>query len=247
MELKIHVYTKASYKVIVTDLTTDYQEEGNSNSNYGRFRYSDTMSIDVLQHNKIGSTQLQTPIFSTHEQKMEPVTLPVEFDGWFTVQHIILPTVQWFERELAKGSTSILGLYQGVYYTNGKNIYKYYEGRSTTVPLEEIVERNTEGTTLSRYSKDYVSICFLRKCYINLCQQIFNARAFDKCWNKNKIDCELTFRRDMVWMAINVIKYMVEFNQLAEAARLIERIGGCNGLCMSQYSKSMSSGCGCGS
>lgn len=245
MDLKIHICANESCKVTITDLTTDYQDENNTNSNYGKFRYSDTISIDVLQHNKITSTELQTPIFSTHGKKVEPITLPVGFDGWFQVQHIILPTEEWFQRELDKGETSILNLYQGVYYTNGKNIYKYYNNESTTVPLEEIVERNTEGTTISRCSQDYISICFLRKCYINLCQQIFNARAFDKCWNKNKIDSELIFKRDMVWMAINVIKYMVEFNQLAEAARLLERIGGCNGLCMSQYSKSVSSGCGC--
>lgn len=245
MDLKIHICANESCKVTITDLTTDYQDESNTNSNYGKFRYSDTISIDVLQHNKITSTELQTPIFSTHGKKVEPITLPVGFDGWFQVQHIILPTEEWFQRELDKGETSILNLYQGVYYTNGKNIYKYYNNESTTVPLEEIVERNTEGTTISRCSQDYISICFLRKCYINLCQQIFNARAFDKCWNKNKIDSELIFKRDMVWMAINVIKYMVEFNQLAEAARLLERIGGCNGLCMSQYSKSVSSGCGC--
>lgn len=245
MELKIHICANESCKVTITDLTTDYQDESNTNSNYGKFRYSDTMSIDVLQHNKVDATVLQTPVFSIHEKQTKSITLPVAFDGWFEVQHIVLPTEEWFKNELAKGSTSILGMYTGVYYTNGQNIFKYYNGESTAVPLEEIVERNTEGTTISRCSQNYVSICFLRKCYINLCQQIFNARAFDKCWNKNKIDSELIFKRDLVWMAINVIKYMVEFNQFQEAARLIYRLNGCNGLCMSQYSKSVSSGCGC--
>lgn len=245
MELKIHICTNESCKVTITDLTTDYQNEDNTNSNYGKFRYSDTISIDVIQHNKINSTELQTPIFSIHGKKKEPITFIVGSDGWFQIYHIVLPTEQWFQKELSKGDTSILRMYQGVYYTNGENIYKYYNGESSIVPLEEIVERNTENTTISRCYQDYISICFLRKCYINLCQQIFNARAFDKCWNKNKIDSELVFKRDLVWMTINVIKYMVEFNQLAEAARLLERIGGCNGLCMSQYSKSTTSGCGC--
>ena len=243
MELKIHICANESCKVIITDLTTDYQDEGNTNSNYGKFRYSDTVSIDVLQHNKVDSTELQTPVFSLHGKKVEPITLPVGFDGWFQVQHIILPTEQWFERELAKGSTSILGLYSGVYYTNGQNIFKYYNGESTAVPLEEVVERNTEGTTISRCSQDYVSICFLRKCYINLCQQILNSKTFDKCFNK--MNNELTLKRDMVWMAINVINYMVDFNQLYEVSRLIERITSCNGLCPSNNKNS--SGCGCGS
>jgi len=49
----------------------------------------------------------------------------------------------------------------------------------------------------------------------------------------------------MVWMAINVIKYLVEFNQFAEAQRLIERLSSCNGLCGSNKS-SRKGGCGCG-
>ena len=154
MEVKIHICANESCKVVVKDLTTDYQEESNTNSNYGKFRYSDTVSIDVLQHNKVNSTELQIPIFSTHGTKVEPITLPVGFDGWFKVQHIILPTEEWFQRELAKGATSILRLYTGVYFTNGENIFKYYNGEVTSVPLEEIVERNPEGTTISRCSQD---------------------------------------------------------------------------------------------
>lgn len=246
MELKIHICTNESCKVIIKDITKDYQPEGNTNSNYGKFRYSDTVSIDVLQHNKIEGMELQAPVFSPHTDKLEPITLPVKFDGWFQVQHIVLPTKEWFLNELEKEDTSILKLYNGVYFTDGQNIFKYYDKQVIAVSLQEIVERNTEGTTISRCSQDYVSICFLRKCYINLCQQIFNSRAFDKCSSKNKVDCELTFKRDLVWMAINVIKYMVEFNQFEEAARILNRISGCNGLCMSQHSAAPSSGCGCG-
>jgi len=66
-------------------------------------------------------------------------------------------------------------MYQGVYYADGAKIYKYYDGESTTVPLSEVVERNTENTTISRCTQDYVSICFLVKCYIDLCKQIFNS------------------------------------------------------------------------
>lgn len=246
MELKIKICTTDSCKITITDLASDYQPENNDNSNYGKFRYSDTVSIDVLQLNKVEETTLQDPIFTVRTNKIVPITLPVRFDGWFKVQHIVLPSKGWFQRELAKGNLSILGMYQGVYYADGFKIYKYYDGVSTTVPLQEVVERNTENTTISRCVQDYVSICFLVKCYINLCKQIFNNQAFDKCWNKNKIDCQLTFKRDMVWMAINVIKYLVEFNQYAEAQRLIERLSSCNGLCGDSAPSPKKGGCGCG-
>lgn len=246
LNIKIKVCTNESCKITVQDLTDNYQPEDNTNSNYGTFRYSDTLSIDVLQLNKTTGTQLLNPVYSLHEDKLTPVTLPVSFDGWFKIQHIVLPTKEWFDREQEKGELSIVRFYEGVYYSDGKKVYKYYNGQSTITDLDEVIERNTENTTIHRYTEDYVSICFLRKCYINLCQQIFNSRAFDKCWNKNKIDSELVFKRDLVWMAINVIKYMVEFNQFAEAARLIERLTSCNGLCQNMSSTSNKSiGCGC--
>lgn len=246
MELDINICINDSCKITIEDLTIDYQPEYNTNSNYGKFRYSDTYSIDVLQHIKTDGTELQSATITKHEGKTCPVTLPVNFDGWFKVHHIVLPSIQWFEDNLKDKEISILNLYQAVYYTDGENIYKYINGNKGIVPLQEIIERNTENTTISRVTKDYVSICFLRKCYINLCQQILNSRGFDKCSNKNKIDSELVFKRDMVWMAINVITYMAEFNQLYEIARLIERITSCNGLCPSVSSQT-TRGCGCSS
>ena len=244
MELSIDICINESCKITVEDLTIDYQSEYNTNSMLNSFRYSDTVSIDVLQHIKTDGTELQSGVITPHSGKTCPVTLPVEFDGWFKVHHIVIPTREWVEKELEKEELSLTKLYKYTYYSDGEKIYKIFNGKPYEASLEELVEINTEGTTISRVSKDYVSICFLRKCYINLCQQIFNSRAFDKCQNKNKVDSELVFKRDMVWMAINVIKYMTEFGQLHEVARLIERLTSCNGLCTNVVS-TKNSGCGC--
>jgi len=85
MELKINICTTASCKITITDLASDYQPENNTNSNYGKFRYSDTVSIDVLQVNTVEETKLQDPIFTVRTNQVIPVTLPIRFDGWFKV------------------------------------------------------------------------------------------------------------------------------------------------------------------
>ena len=47
-------------------------------------------------------------------------------------------------------------------------------------------------------------------------------------------------------MGITVIKYMVQFNMLAEAERIIELLESCNGICSGNPSTTnKSSGCGC--
>ena len=46
-------------------------------------------------------------------------------------------------------------------------------------------------------------------------------------------------------MAINVIKYMSKYNMKAEAARIINQLEGCNGICTGTNNPEKISGCGC--
>lgn len=243
MELNINVTTSDSCKIIVSDIST-YLAEDFSGTVKGKFKYSDTVSIDVLQHNKTTETVYRDPVYTKHDT-LQPINIPVEFDGWFDVIHLVLPSIEWFNREIDKSEGSALGLYDLVYFSDGIDIYKYLDGNVSQVTINEVLEVNPINTTISKTNRDYVSICFLRKCYINLCQQIFEDRGFSRCWNKNKVDSELIYKRDLVWMAINVIKYLTECEQLAEVERIIETIQGCNGLCVSSNLTSKTNGCGC--
>lgn len=243
MELNINVTTSDSCKIMVSDIST-YLAEDFSGTVKGKFKYSDTVSIDVLQHNKTTETVYRDPIYTKHDT-LQPINIPVEFDGWFDVIHLVLPSIEWFNREIDKSEGSALGLYDLVYFSDGIDIYKYLDGNVSQVTINEVLEVNPINTTISKTNRDYVSICFLRKCYINLCQQIFEDRGFSHCWNKNKVDSELIYKRDLVWMAINVIKYLTECEQLAEVERIIETIQGCNGLCVSSNLTSKTNGCGC--
>ena len=243
MELNINVTTSDNCKIMVSDIST-YLAEDFSGTVKGKFKYSDTVSIDVLQHNKTTETVYRDPVYTKHDT-LQPINIPVEFDGWFDVIHLVLPSIEWFNREINKSEGSALGLYDLVYFSDGIDIYKYLDGNVSQVTIIEVLEVNPINTTVSKTNRDYISICFLRKCYINLCQQIFEDRGFSRCWNKNKVDSELIYKRDLVWMAINVIKYLTECEQLAEVERIIETIQGCNGLCVSSNLTSKTNGCGC--
>lgn len=243
MELNINVTTSDNCKIMVSDIST-YLAEDFSGTVKGKFKYSDTVSIDVLQHNKTTETVYRDPVYTKHDT-LQPINIPVEFDGWFDVIHLVLPSIEWFNREIDKSEGSALGLYDLVYFSDGIDIYKYLDGNVSQVTIIEVLTANSINTTVSKTNRDYVSICFLRKCYINLCQQIFEDRGFSRCWNKNKVDSELIYKRDLVWMAINVIKYLTECEQLAEVERIIETIQGCNGLCVSSNLTSKTNGCGC--
>lgn len=242
----IKVCTGAQCAVTITEVDTHYLNESSTSVAKNKFRYSDTVSIDVLQLNRSTEQKVQNPVFITRDSEVKPVQLPVSFDGWFTVCHIVIPNEKWFQRELKKETGSALNLYDTVYYSDGTKAYKYINGKTSEVSLEEIINRNTENTTISIIKKDYVSVCFLRKCYINLCQQLFNSNIISECSNNRKNNCDLVFQRDLIWMGLNVIQYLTELNQLSEAERIIEQLGrGCNGLCKQTFEQLSKSGCGC--
>ena len=238
MELNINITTSNKCKIVVQDVST-YLAEDFSGIVKGKFKYSDTISIDVLQHNQTLKT-----IYTKHDT-LKSIDIPIGFDGQFSLVHLVIPNIEWFNKELEKTEGSALGLYDIVYFSDGIDIYKYINGKTSQVTIDDILEINTVNTTISRISRDFVSICFLRKCYINLCQQIFNDRGISKCWNKNKVNSELIYKRDLVWMAINVVKYLTQCEQLAEADRVIKTIQGCNGLCVSTNLTNNTNGCGC--
>lgn len=238
MELNINITTSDKCKIVVQDVST-YLAEDFSGIVKGKFKYSDTISIDVLQHNQTLKT-----IYTKHDT-LKSIDIPIGFDGQFSLVHLVIPNIEWFNKELEKTEGSALGLYDIVYFSDGIDIYKYINGKTSQVTIDDILEINTVNTTISRISRDFVSICFLRKCYINLCQQIFNDRGISKCWNKNKVNSELIYKRDLVWMAINVVKYLTQCEQLEEADRVIKTIQGCNGLCVSTNLTNSTNGCGC--
>ena len=167
-------------------------------------------------------------------------------DGKLTAYHFIIPTKQWlnkFTSEVLFQTYPIV-----IYYDNGQ-FYKSIDGGVTSeiITYEIIKEINPITTNIAKCKKSTFSLCFLYKCYINYCKQVLE-QNISKCITK---DSDLVFRRDFVWMTINVIKYYLENGQLDEAQRLLEETMSCNGFCKSSFLKysltnNTVSGCGCG-
>ena len=121
------------------------------------------------------------------------------------------------------------------YYKKGK-FYKNVQ----EVEIQEILEVNPDYSKIFPIYDYYFQVCRLRKCYIKICQDIFDKTAPVKCSNNN-VESFLIYKRDLIWSALNVIEYMVEFDQYEEAERLLEEITSCNGLCNQETNNN----CGC--
>lgn len=236
MILKIELNQNKN-KISIID-KSQYMPEGDDyivNTNF-KLKKSDSASITLLfANNYSDKSQYQTASFDCQ--------IPVNFDSWYTVYYIVLPTKNWVYQNQV-----IADLFSLVFYIENNKIYRYSKQGVDEELLDysELIhyaDLTDVKHNISIASQDFMSICFLQKCYVNLCQQIFKDKNFVRC--SNKVDHSLSYTRDLVWMALNVIKYMVEANQLFEAQRILEIIYSCNGICQNGNSKFYESNCGC--
>lgn len=237
MKSNIQVITNNSCNIYIKD-TSQYLSE-DMVSTRTNFRFSDTISLYAIRNEKTGV--YEKIIFSEHTSD-DYTQIPIRMDGTFTIIHIILPTKKW----IYETSVDLLVGNFNVYYSDGESVFQHFSDKNDQkLDIESFLDINLEALNCSafKYEEKYISICFLRRCYLDLCKQIFESRAFSSCWSKSNINSELIYRRDLIWMAINVIKYLAEIEQFEEIDRIISIISGCNGLC-GHYTKSQS-GCGC--
>lgn len=176
--------------------------------------------------------------------------IEVSTDGLKQIDHFIIPTQQWFEYVIDLDPAS-MDIYSLVYYFNTDNekFYKYVNGGSVEVPIEEILEVNTEATTLVKVSMNTFQICHLEECFFKLCLYLLeNMPCTDPCFTDKARGFKAEIlNRDIIWMAINVIKYCLQLGQYHRAQAILEQIETCWGICK-QLNKNISSkysGCGC--
>lgn len=168
----------------------------------------------------IGESPTQTII---KENRYQKVLFNYQGDGFYTICKLTIP----------------LDEMKPIYYKNGKFYHNIQE-----ISLQEVLDTNTEISQIKFEYFYHFSICNLKKCFIKICQDIFDSSS--TVCKKSSIDGQLIYKRDLLWSAINVINYMTEMDQMEEAQRLLEEITKCNGLCSPQTINNTTSRCGCG-
>lgn len=206
-----------------------------------KFDYKDTMTIDIITIDKVSDSELAAIVFTSHDLDVAEVQLPLGGDGAYNITHLILPTIEWYKNELTK-EHSKLYKYQDIYVTDGKNIYRLENGELVLIdPLELTLLNAYNQTTVIKDQKSIFLTCYLQNCYIYLCNEIMNKLAGNinnisghNLGTCNNIDADikdLIYRRDLVYITLNVIEYLIQDNRFDEAQEILENIQSCNGIC----------------
>lgn len=245
--------------ITVTGLELDndeYLSEDNVIISTRNYTYQQSVTINVLK--SINAQQEETvrdvKIVQHKVDCIDESDFEMEIDGLHSIIHIILPTQEWLNHVLTHSPESLEAYYGVYYYDINTSQYKKYEnGTSWLVSLEEILEINavppisiTElTTTIIRNSKSTFCLCKIRECFYQICKKLLQVYPV-KCPDKSDDLSQLQYYRDIIWMALNVVKYLLEKEQFYEAQRILEEITYCGSICgnLNTVKKSNSS-CGC--
>lgn len=262
MDSIFKICKKGNCGILVTGLERDNDEYLNeedeiivSTRNYS---YSQTVTINTLTSIKsTGEETLQAFDVVIHNiDCIDESDIAMPIDGLYEVTHIILPNEKWLSYVIERDK-SALNAYNLIYYydTTINSFMKYIDEESVQVSLEEILEVNAippseigeKTNTIIRSDKNTFCICHINECFYTICKNLLGLLP-QRC--KNKLDDIklLIYDRDILWMALNVIKYLIELSQYYEAQRILENIIQCGGVCANSYNNLIeSTNCGCNS
>lgn len=247
MEFSIDIHTELNGDILIEDFSKEYgqylDEDIDVITSYDYYKYSESATLNSIMKVNINSITLQDILLNEHKGDVDSCTFRVTQDGYYVIDHIIIPNKTWYDN----ATPEYKEYYDTIYITDGEKLYKEVIKDSKAILEEctakEIMERNVEGTTIKKCRIDVFFTGNLQQCYINYCKALFD-QLLNKCQTSEQSDA--SYARDFIWMTLNVVDYLVGFKQFMEAQRIIEMFHSCGGFCnpMVPYKPKMSH-CGC--
>lgn len=264
MEFDIDIHTGINGEIAIEDFSKDYHQyfpEDQAVQEYGRYKYSESKTLNVIIKVNTGKITLTDVLLHNHDQLVEDPTEPGQFlydvektefkvtsDGYYVINHLVLPTKDWYLNTYQKQSDDYRSAFDSIYIIDVDNkLYKLVDDTFNECTVKEVIERNHEGTTIEKCLIDVFYTGSLQLCYINYCKKLFQ-RLTKNC----NIACmtedvsQLTYIRDFLWMVLNILDYQISFKQYMEAQRLLEITNSCGSFCQKQeLHAGPNIGCGC--
>lgn len=244
MEFSIDIHTHLNGEIIIEDFSREYgqyiDEDTTVITSYDAYKYSESATLNCITKISKDTIKLIDVLLNEHDEELDSCTFHVKQDGYYVVDHIILPTIKWLENS----SEEYISYYETIYVTDGERIYKVIDDNLEECTIKEILERNIEGTTIKKCKVDVFFTGHLQECYINYCKCLFN-NLLVKCQSEENNDA--IYARDFIWMTLNIIDYLIGFKQFMEAERLLSMFNSCGGFCNDKQLHGRKPGnyCGC--
>lgn len=220
------------------------------------YAYSQTVTLNAITSIKSdGEETLQEYTIVKHEMDcIDESDAQLPIDGLYQITHIIIPNKKWLDYVIERDKGALDAYNLIYYYDEGlQSFIKYINEESIPVSVEEVLQVNAlpptdvgeKTCTIIRGDKNTFCMCYLNECFYKICKNLLSNLP-GRCQNKLD-DFKLSiYNRDIIWMSINVIKYLIDLAQYYEAQRILENITQCGSICNNIDTTSVKGGgCGC--
>lgn len=253
---------KGTCGITITGLEKDNDEYLNEDSEIvvstRDYAYSQTITLNVLTSIKSsGEETLQKYDIVEHNiDCIDESDMEMPIDGLYEVSHIIIPTNEWLDYVIERDENALLQYSTICYFDKDSQQFMVYKDeQSSPISIEEVLEINPappvevidKTTTIIRGDKNTFCICHLNECFYKICKGLLGDIQ-GKCLNKLDHLSLSIYNRDIVWMALNIIKYLIELGQYYEAQRILENVTQCGNICREVFTSTNVIGennCGC--
>lgn len=207
----------------------------------GVFSYADTVTINIfssLNHQE-EVIDLQYNV-NKHNSLEDCSEFSFTRDGVYRIHHIILPTLNWYSKVLEKKYD--LSKYGDLYIYSDERVFKIVNNIWNPIDIKDIPFIDPLINATLTFDIQYTFNSYqLQECYYKFCKSYFD-NLDNICDEK---DSQFIKNRDLLWMSINVIKYLLDFGRLFEAQKIIEKLYKCSNLCYHTKKIVTNEDCGC--
>ena len=256
MEFSIDIHNSLQGDITIEDFSKEYGYYAPEGDSYPdsiieevdgvstlKYKYSKTVSLNTILKVNMDEAILQDVLIHKHEDDVDVCNFHVDEDGYYVVNHFVLPTREWYDTYLNNQDEELSEfISEGIYFVEDDKLKKVVDSEIVEAEVKELLERNYEGTNILHCKIDIFFNGNLQQCYINYCKKLFDA-LLNKC-KTSAYDSDI-YARDFIWMTLNIIDYLVGFKQFLEAERIIEQFKTCGGFCQNTDTNKNYSGCGC--
>lgn len=170
MEFSIDVHTNITGGIVIEDFSREYGQYINEDlevvTSYDSYKYSESATLNCITKVSMNKIALIDVLLNEHTEELDSCIFKVNQDGYYVIDHIILPTIDWLENS----SDEYLQYYETIYVTDTEKVYKLTDNVLKECSIKEIMERNIEGTTIKKCKIDVFFTGHLQECYINYCK-----------------------------------------------------------------------------
>lgn len=139
MEFSIDVHTNPNGEITIEDFSKEYgqyiKEDVEIITSYDSYKYSESSTLNAIMQISTCKIELIDVLLSEHDDCLDSNTFNVSKDGFYTIEHIILPNIKWLENS----SKEYLSYYETIYVTDNEKVYKLVNDKLEECTIKEIM------------------------------------------------------------------------------------------------------------